>query len=200
MGLLTKRLLGLPWLGKKEMAPEQAQEARDITLAINGDGEAFARLVSPHLPTVYRIARRSCGQNVLAEDVVQETLTLVYSKLNRYQVGTHFRGFLLTFAAKTAYTMLRSEKRRGGYEDRAPQWEDHSNPEQHADVRELEAELRKKLASMSEKRQAVVFLRWDGGLSYGEIASALGISEGAARVHVCEAAQEIKSWLEKRSD
>ena len=48
---------------------------------------------------------------------------------------------------------------------------------------------------MPEKRQRVVLLRLDAGLGYSEIASAVGTTEGSARVLVHHALRDLHEML-----
>jgi len=54
-----------------------------VSAALDGDGQAFSALVSPHLPALYRVAARACGHATLAEDAVQESLTVAFQTLRR---------------------------------------------------------------------------------------------------------------------
>ena len=56
-----------------------------VEQAMAGDGLAFRRLVEPHLPMLLRVAARVAGSRELAEDAVQETLTLAYQRLPSYR-------------------------------------------------------------------------------------------------------------------
>ena len=88
-----------------------------IARALDGDGRAFASLVEPHLAMLYRIAARACGSRTMAEDAVQEALTLAYQRLDRYTPGTSLKAFLAAIAVRKAQTLLRTEIRRRARED-----------------------------------------------------------------------------------
>ena len=48
--------------------------------ALEGNGRAFSDLVRAHLPMMYRVAMRGCSNASLAEDAVQESLTVAFNK------------------------------------------------------------------------------------------------------------------------
>jgi RNA polymerase sigma-70 factor (ECF subfamily) len=163
--------------------------------ALLGDGAAFRTLVEPHLAMLYRIAARACGDRALAEDAVQETLTIAFTKLDGYRADSSLRAFLATIAVKRARTLLRGERRRRGYEEQI--WLSGHVPEP-AELIEVERSaqvLRAALEAMPEKRRQVVLLRLDGGLSYAEIASAIGSTEGSARTLAHLAMNDLRSRL-----
>jgi RNA polymerase sigma-70 factor (ECF subfamily) len=167
-----------------------------VARALEGDGRAFATLVQPHLAMLYRIAARACGSRTLAEDAVQEALTLAYQKLGRYEPGTSLKSFLAAIAVRKAQTLLRTERRRQAREDVSDPPEHLAGPAEQLAAERTAARVREVLAELPKKRRAVALLRLDGGMSYAEIAEAIGTTEGSARVLVHLALKEIKDKLE----
>ena len=165
-----------------------------VARALEGDGAAFATLVRPHLSMLYRIAARSCGNRALAEDAVQEALTIAYRKLDRYQPGSSLRSFLAAIAARQARTLLRGERRRKVREDAAEPPEHDPGPAELLGAERAAQRIRDALALLPKRRE-VALLRLDGGLSYAEIAEAVGSTEGSARVLVHMALKELREQL-----
>ncbi len=163
--------------------------------ALAGDGRAFQSLVEPHLGMLYRIASRACRDRALSEDAVQEALTIAFTRLAHYQAGTSLKAFLASIAVKRARTLLRSERRRRGYEERSPATERVPEPTELLETEQSARAIRAALEAMPDKRREVALLRLDGNLSYAEIAAALGTTEGSARVLAHLALNELKSRL-----
>jgi len=166
-----------------------------LNRALAGDGRAFQSLVEPHLGMLYRIAARACGDRALSEDAVQEALTIAYTRLRSYEAGTSLKAFLAGIAVKRARTLLRSERRRRGYEEKSQPSERVPDPAELAEAEQSARALRTALAAMPDKRREVALLRLDAHLSYAEIALALGTTEGSARVLAHLALTELKSRL-----
>jgi RNA polymerase sigma-70 factor (ECF subfamily) len=166
-----------------------------IARALDGDGRAFADLVEPHLPLLYRIAARACGNRSLAEDAVQEALTLAYERLSSYEPGTSLRAFLAACALRRAQTLLRGERRRRAREETADPPQRLPGPADLMDAGEAAQRIQRVLAAMPQKRRAAALLRLDGRMSYAEIADAVGTTEGSARVLVHMALKELRSQL-----
>jgi RNA polymerase sigma-70 factor (ECF subfamily) len=166
-----------------------------LSRALEGDGRAFRSLVEPHLPMLYRIAARACGSRALAEDAVQETLTIAFVKLHRYRADTSLKAYLAAIAAGQARTLLRSERRRRSHEGLASPTERVAEPVELLETERSARAIRRALAAMPDKRRNVVLLRLDADLTYAEIATALGTSEGSARVLTHLALTELKSQL-----
>src|SRR5947209_15499896 len=55
-----------------------------LARARSGSPEAFAEMVSPHLPTLYRRARGLTGNAADAEDVSQEAVLKAWSRLEQF--------------------------------------------------------------------------------------------------------------------
>lgn len=177
-------------------------ESHLVVAAKAGDGLAFRRLVEPHLGVLLRIARRGTSDPAVAEDAVQECLTLAFQRLHRYRHDKSFRAYLAAIAAKQAYTLARGERRRRHREEASAAPPVPATPEENAEAARAAAQVRDALGEMTEKRRRAVLLRLDGGLSYREIAEAMGSTEGAARVLVHAALKELRShlnaWMENK--
>ncbi|MCC6215197.1 MAG: RNA polymerase sigma factor [Polyangiaceae bacterium] len=175
----------------------QLRVERDLVQrSLAGDGRAFASLVEPHLPMLHRIAMRaSAGDHALAEDALQEALTLVYQRLERYTPGTSLRALLAAVAAQQARTLLRGEVRRRHREDAAEPPEGTPSPAAAVSALRLAERIRTALARLPRKQQEVAILRLDGGLDDAEIAQAVGSTAGAVRVHAHHAMKALRAEL-----
>lgn len=171
-----------------------------LNRALSGDGRAFQSLVEPHLAMLYRITSRACGDRALSEDAVQEALTLAFTRLGSYRAGTSLKAFLATIAVKRARTLLRSERRRRGYEEKSRESERVPEPAELLETEQSARAIRAALAAMPDKRREVALLRLDANLSYAEIAAALGTTEGSARVLAHLALTELKNRLASELD
>ena len=180
--------------------PTKSHDRSLVDRARCGCGASFRELVEPHLEMLHRIAFRACGQTELAEDAVQETLTLAYERLADYRPEAPFKSFLAAVAVRRAKTLLRSESRRRVRESRSRPAANLSGPEEFAGGGQAAAQIRHALLRMPGKRREVVLLRLDAGLSYREIAATKGISEGSARVLVHMGLKQIKECMTKSTE
>lgn len=170
-------------------------ETELITRALDGDGAAFATLVRPHLGLMFRLAMRSCRNEAIAEDAVQESLTIAFRELSRYTPGTSLKAFLVAIAIKRAHTIFRGERRRKVREDASARPERAASPLELLSAARTAELVREALSQMPEKRREAAMLRLDGNLSYAEIAESIGSTEGSARVLVHLALKELKAKL-----
>jgi len=165
----------------------------------SADARRFDSLVKPHLPVLYRLAARACGDPALAEDAVQETLVLAFKRLKQLQPGASVRAFLAGIAVKRAHTLLRGERRRRQREEAMAPPSASANPEQLAQSSAMQRQIRDALWGMPKKRRTAALLRLDAGLDYVEIAQAMGTSAGSARTLVHLALKELRSVLKEQS-
>jgi len=172
-----------------------AAERALIEGALAGDGLAFRRLFERHMPMLHRIATRVSRSAHLAEDAVQEALTLAYRRLGSYRHDVPFKAFLAAVAAKQAHTLARSERRRSKREQDAEAPAAPDNPEDELRGATAARRVRQALLAMPEKRREAALLRLDAGLSYREIGEALGSTEGSARVLVFKALGQLRELL-----
>ncbi len=168
-----------------------------IASALEGDGRAFRALIEPHLAMLFRIAARVSGDRHLAEDAVQETLTIAYRRLGGYEPTAPFRAYLAVIAARQAHTLARAERRRQIREQAAAASTAPvgPTPEQALGGAEAVRMIRRILCEMPDKRREAALLRLDAGLSYREIAGVLDSSEGSARVLVHTAQRQLRERL-----
>src|SRR6202035_5122085 len=83
--------------------------------AREGDGEAFAEMVSPYVPTMMRRARRLTGNAADAEDVSQEALLKAWARLEQFsgnqdEKPDDFRAWLTRSAGNTSIDVLRQRR------------------------------------------------------------------------------------------
>lgn len=155
----------------------------------------FEMLYRTHASAVLRFAWGLCGDRSRAEDIVSETFVRVLTRAPRIETRTAL-AYLLTIA-RNSYLSGRRRQRR-----EVPLPEDLPAPDQDPAGRlhsedQLAATLRA-LHVLPEGERAALLLRVDHDLPYEDIAAALGISVGAARVRVHRARLRLASELEIR--
>jgi RNA polymerase sigma-70 factor, ECF subfamily len=155
--------------------------------------DKFEALYRQHAPAVLRFAWGLCGDRGRAEDIVSETFVRVLTRAPHVETRTAL-AYLLTIARNLYLNGLRRQRREVELSD------DLSAPEEDpAARRDAEARLGltlRALRLLPEGLRAALLLRVDHGLTYEEIAAALGISVGAAKVRVHRARLQLAVALE----
>jgi RNA polymerase sigma-70 factor, ECF subfamily len=162
----------------------------------NGDQKAAATLVERHSSALARFAV-SCGAREDIDELVQDTFVRAFNSLDGFRGDSSFRTWLLTIERRLLLDRRRSEKRRP---DRVEIQEGDASTQFDALDGMVAAESRRRLAEavtkLSPTQRQVFTLRVADGLSYKEIADAVGTTEGAARVHYHNAMKAVKESLD----
>ncbi|MGB9722799.1 MAG: RNA polymerase sigma factor [Chloroflexia bacterium] len=167
-------------------AAAQSEEQIWILKTLQGDQEAFARLVTRYERQVYNLAYRMLGNAEDAEDAAQETFLRAYTALPSFQMGKKFSSWLLSIAANLCVDLLR--RRRLAWlslEDCSFRVASPAEEPDRAVLRREEAgQVQRLLDRLPEKYRLVVILRYWYDLSYEEIASTTGLSLGTVKTRL----------------
>lgn len=145
--------------------------------SVRSDDEAFANLFTAEYARVVGIANRVLADSHEAEDVAQE----VFIDFHRLHSATaeYAPAWLHRAAAHASLNRLRGARRRQRRElAQAIEEGDRAlDPQQQAEVNEDRRRVRAALGRMAPKPATVLVLR-ASGLSYAEVAQALGVGIG----------------------
>ena len=173
-------------------------EDRDLELIARwkaGDERAATELVDRHSSALARFAVAS-GERNEVEELVQDTFVRAFGSIDGFRGDSTFRTWLFTIERRLLLDRRRAEKRR---RDRTELQEDDAATEYDALDSVVADETRARLAGavkrLSPTQREVFTLRIAEGLSYKEIAEAVGTTEGAARVHYHNALRAVKEFL-----
>ena len=148
----------------------------------------FDGLYALYSGAVFRFALSLSGNRAMAEDITSETFVRVWSARDRVDLATVI-GYLMTIARHLYLEQARGDRSRQAI-DR--DWQD-STPGPHALAQgraELDAVLAD-LQTLAEPDRAALLMRAQDQMSYEEIAAALRISAGAAKVKVHRARRKV---------
>ncbi len=139
----------------------------------------FETLYRRYSGDVYRFALFLSGRPDQADDIAAETFVRAWTSPEPIRVGT-VKAYLFTIARNLYRADLRRSRRHetvtDEIRDTAP------GPEASATARLEMNRLIVALQQLPEVDRAVLIMRGEDGLSYEQIAAAVGISPGAARV------------------
>ncbi len=157
-----------------------------IRLAIQGDQEAFGRLVTVYQTPVYNLTYRMLRNSMEAEDAAQEAFLRAYTHLRRYDPKRSFKTWLLSIASH--YCIDRLRRRRINWmplEDEIAEAEglapNSPNPVAVTIHHEREQDIQQKLESLAPVDRAAITLRYWYDYSYEEIADTLDLTVSAVK-------------------
>lgn len=162
-----------------------------------GDERAATELVERHATALARFAVSS-GERNDVDELVQDTFVRAFNSLDGFRGDSSFRTWLFTIQRRLLLDRRRAEKRR---RDKDEVKESDAATEYDAldsmVADETQAKLKMVMQRLSPTQREVFGLRVGEGLSYKEIAEAVGTTEGAARVHYHNAMRAVKEFLDE---
>jgi RNA polymerase sigma-70 factor (ECF subfamily) len=166
-----------------------------------GEAQAFEDMVKSYQHRVYGVALRMMGDRAEAEEVAQETFLRAHRALAEFRGDARLSTWLYAIASRLCLSRLasgetRMARRRSDAIDALP---GRAGDEPGGDLErdEREVALHRAIAELPEERRMVVVLRDLEGLSYDEIAAALGLEPGTVRSRLHRARLDLKEKLER---
>jgi RNA polymerase sigma-70 factor (ECF subfamily) len=177
-----------------EPATEQIRSVRDVASALDGDVQAFDRLVLVNLPRTYRIALAILGSEADARDAVQEAWLAAWRQLPTLRDVGRFEGWIDQILVNACRMSIR---RRGRVREiRMPNGFDVEAPHTGADqVAERDA-LDRAFGRLTVEQRAILVLHHLEQRPVSAIAAALVIPVGTAKSRLHAARTALEQFLE----
>jgi RNA polymerase sigma-70 factor (ECF subfamily) len=162
---------------------------------LEGDQTSFDALFVRHYDLVYGVLYRLTGERQQAEDLAQDVFLQLYRKPLRDT--RNVAGWLYRTATNMGYNALRAERRRLRRERAsAPHARDvTSDPSEEAERRAEVERVRSALACIAPRAAKLLVLR-EMGLSYRELAEAIGVAPGSVGTLLARAADAFRAAYE----
>lgn len=171
-----------------------------------GDESAFDALVGRHRERVFRLACRYLGDETAAEDLAQESFLRVYRARHTWRPEAKFSTWLYRVTANACLNELRARRTRRAVEATAPRGPDGGPPAEPADPRaespaeslvraETAALVREAVSRLDGDQRLAVLLSKYEGLSYRELADAMGRSVPAVKSLLVRAREKLREDL-----
>jgi RNA polymerase sigma-70 factor (ECF subfamily) len=179
----------------------RVDEGQPVPAAADWAPPSWDDVVREHSARVYRLAYRLTGNSHDAEDLTQEVFVRVFRSLSSYTPGT-FEGWLHRITTNLFLDMARRKQRirfEGLGDDTAARLGDSGpSPADAFDDRHLDSDIQAALKALAPEYRAAVILCDIEGLSYEEIAAALGIKLGTVRSRIHRGRAQLRAALEHR--
>ncbi len=182
----------------------------------NGDQQAFALLVAKYQRRIFRLISRFVSDPATAEDIAQETFLRAYRAIGRFRGDSQFYTWLYRIAVNTAKRSALDGARSPVLQENAtfpqdeetfPKQEQLSSmdtPDAVMASREIADTVNAAMDALPEELRTAIVLREIDGMSYDEIAQAMGCPVGTVRSRIFRAreaiARQLRPLLGTRSD
>jgi RNA polymerase sigma-70 factor, ECF subfamily len=159
--------------------------AGTVALPTAAPSEGFAELYERTFPRVYAYVASLLRDRSAAEDVTAQAFERAYRKRRGYRASRgSMDAWVFGIARNAALDELRKRRRRATLEG-DPEDTGAALPEDHADMALRRETVRAALASLDGQERDLIALKFAGGLSNGEIAGVLRMTESnvGTRLH-----------------
>jgi RNA polymerase sigma-70 factor (ECF subfamily) len=178
----------------------ESEEAHLIARCRAGDRQAQETLVHRCQKMVYRVACSMLSDPEEALDASQDVLVAMLRSLPRFRGESRFQTWLYRITVNVCIMRRRSLRARTrlvtSFPSEPPQRPWHEDDPGSAVVsREAQAAVREHLRRLPPEYRAVLVLRELEGLSYGEIAEALGIPLGTVQSRIGRGRRRLRDLL-----
>ena len=171
---------------------------RDIELIdkyLEGDVDAFNKLVAAHEDRVFAICLRMLRNREAALDATQDTFLTVFRKADRYKAQAAFSTWLYRVTVNTCYDHLRREKRKRA--DQLPESYDPVDVQANDpfEAVEVRSDIEEALADLSVEFRAAVVLVDLQGMSLEQASDTLEVPIGTIKSRLFRARKQLAQSL-----
>jgi RNA polymerase sigma-70 factor, ECF subfamily len=186
------------------VAPDSENVAdRDRVESIRrGNEHAFSELFLEFHISLHEFATTYVGSAAVAEEIVQDVFLHLWIRRAEWNPARGIRAYLFRAVRNRATDDVRHRQvgeRIHHFADTASagMGEAPAVPGDDTDVRAFAIALYEVLNHLPSARRQAAFLRWRHGLSFAEIAEALGTSTASATMHIQRARDAVRPVIEK---
>ena len=155
---------------------------RLVAEAKGGDPEAFGRIFDAYSGPIYRFVASRVRSPSDAEDLTQLVFVKALEALPRYEArGIPFGGWLFRLARNAIIDQIRTRRDHLSLVSAVTRETDDAGPEASAALRDDLDRVAQAMTELTDDQREVIELRFVGGLSVLEAATAMGRQEGTVR-------------------
>lgn len=176
-----------------------------IADSLLGDDEAFGRLLSKYLSSVYNFVVQLTRDRIVAEDLAQETFIKAWKNLARFDQKRNFKTWLFAIAKNTTYDFFKKKKSIpfSFFEDEEGQSSlamldtETVSPETILDKGETQEMVEAALQDIPELYRTLLTLAYQEDFSLAEISEILDVPYNTIKSRHQRALKLLKQALEK---
>lgn len=178
---------------------EQNEDFQLIRAFIDGDEDAFTKLVLRHKEKVRNLVFLTLGDADNVDDISQDVFINVFHKIKDFRFESKFTTWLYRITVNKCRDYLRKKRVRSIF---VPIKDSTMEPsiQGHSDSPDLPGLVRKGIEKLPEKLKVPLILRDIEGLSYKEIADQLECEVGTVKSRIFRARESLRFILEPYQD
>ncbi len=184
--------------------PATSQAADEIELIRRiaaGDRAAFESAYRLYFPRLTRFVARLTRQADVIEEVVNDTMVVVWQQANRFRGDSRPSSWVLGIAYRTTLKRLRNQGRRPEEGlTAALHLVDPREPEASLARRQAGERVRRAIERLSPEHRAVIQLTFFGDYAYREIAEIVGCPVNTIKTRMFHARKRLERLLRTMGD
>ncbi|MBS0430993.1 MAG: sigma-70 family RNA polymerase sigma factor [Proteobacteria bacterium] len=183
--------------GVRNAARDEASIAEAALLArvASRDQNAFETLYRAYRPRLRQFLMRMTRQPALSEDVLEETMLVVWQKARTFDNGSKPSTWIFAIAWRQALKALRKQREPVEAVDPDTLRSNASGPEGEMHRRQMGERLRAALAGLSAEHRAVIELTYYQGRACREIAEIMQCPVDTVKTRMFYARRRLKALL-----
>lgn len=170
------------------MEQDQDECAKIVARVLEGDRQAYARLVEEYKTSIYNLAYRMTGNLEDAADLTQDIFIRAYIHLWRYNPEKKFFTWLYTIALNTIKNFIKKNKitQTSDLKENQSLAEQNSSAAQDMDIY---------LSALDVQTRAFILMKYVQELSFEEISEISGKSISAVKMRVYRGLESLRSKI-----
>ncbi len=164
-----------------------------IRRTLNGDSDAFGRLVDRYKEAVYGAAYARTGNFQDAQDIAQEAFILAYRRLASLHAPCRFASWLYTIVCNLCRDHFRTRRKMLPLREGASPT--LSDPADEHDRRTLHRHIQRAIAALSEIHRETVTLYYIDGYTCDEVGRFLDVPSGTVKRRLSDARKQLKKEM-----
>jgi RNA polymerase sigma-70 factor (ECF subfamily) len=174
-------------------AGQEGEDLACLQQIAQGDRAAFERLYRRYYDRLFRFVLRVTGRMNLVEDVINDTMIVIWRKAGEYRAAAQASTWIFGIAYRKSLKALSRELRAPEVIDEAPETEEL--PADVVDRDGLHTAIRQAVMRLPPEHRAVVDLTFFFNKSYEEVAQILDCPVGTVKSRMFHARAKLRPLL-----
>ncbi len=167
-------------------------DAVAVGQALNGNPSAFEALVQRHHRVLFNIAFRMLGDYDEATDATQNAFVKAYQKLGTFDGEHRFFSWIYRILVNECLNAQRSQRLQEAVD---PELVADGDPLESLEASERHDRVKRAILALPHEYREVIVLRYFADLSYGDIATAVGVPAKTVKSRLHTARQRLAEML-----
>ncbi len=184
-------------MSKKRLTQEKdmTDELALIESTIQGDRQAFNKLVSTYQNRIFGFIMRMTANREAALDLTQDTFLAAFQNLKGFRKDASFSTWLHQIALNKTKNYIKKAKREVPLPENYDQPSEANRPDDNFNQKRQQEQLLEAVGSLPIKQRITFNLRYFEQLKFTEIARSQSVSVSAAKTNFAEALKKLKKKL-----